>query len=178
MPCVPAQLGVSVCPCRGQVDDAEYADIAALARRGMTTDASVLFQPLEARMARLASSERFEEAAATRDRLAALARALHRRRAVEQLCAIERLVLDTREGRVELCHGRLVLPEDRDAEPRPAPASVAPAREDIDELLTVARWLGQQAQTARVVTTRGTFASAIPKVPTYEAVRSRAAGGR
>jgi DNA polymerase-3 subunit epsilon len=180
LPCVAAQLGVTVCPCRGQVDDDEYLRIAHLARRGMTVDASVLLQPLEARMTKLAASERFEEAAATRDRCAALARALHRRRVVEQLHAIDRLLLDTPEGRVELRRGRVVLPEDRDALDPPADAgpAPAPAREEIDELLVVARWLGQHAHRVRVVTTRGTFASALPRLPTYEAARSAAVGAR
>jgi DNA polymerase-3 subunit epsilon len=180
LPCVAAQLGVAVCPCRGQIDDDGYARIAAIARRGMTEDASLLLRPLEARMARLAAAERFEEAASTRDRLAALARALERRRVVEQLQRSERVLLDTAEGRVELRRGRMVLPEDRDALDGAAPFTppVAPAREEIDELLTVARWLARHAHRARVVTTRGTFASTFPKLPTYEATRPRAAAGR
>jgi DNA polymerase-3 subunit epsilon len=179
MPCVAAQLGVSVCPCRAQVDDDEYARIAALARRGMTEDPSVLLQPLEARMARLAAAERYEEAAATRDRLAALTRALYRQRAVQQLRATQRLLLDTPEGRVELWRGRVVLPEDRDTlEAAPSPVGSVPGADEIDELLTIARWLTQHAHEVRIVTTRGTFASAIPRLPTYEARRSRAAAGR
>jgi DNA polymerase-3 subunit epsilon len=179
MPCVAAQLGVAVCPCRGQVDDEEYTRIAALARRGMTDDPSLLLGPLEARMVRLAAAERFEEAAATRDRVAALTRALFRHRAVLQLRATQRLLLDTPEGRVELRHGRVVLPEDRDSfDVADQPIAAIPEREEIDELLTVARWLTQHAHEVRVVTTRGTFASTFPRLPTYEATRSRAAVGR
>jgi DNA polymerase-3 subunit epsilon len=181
MPCTAAQLGVSVCPCRAQVDDDEYSRIATLARRGMTEDASLLLDPLEARMARLAGNERFEEAAATRDRLSALARALQRRQVVEQLHATQRLLLDTPEGRVELRRGRMVLPEDRDTfddMAGPSPSAIVPERDEIDELLTVARWLGSHAQSVRVVTTRGTFASALPRLATYAATRSRAAASR
>ncbi len=183
MPCVAAQLGVSVCPCRGQVDDEEYSRIAAVARRGMTDDPSLLLQPLEARMARLAAAERFEEAAATRDRLAALTRALFRQRMVDQLRATQRLLLDTPEGRVELRHGRLVLPEDRDAfevagTDSDQPVAARPERDEIDELLTVARWLTQHAHEVRVVMTRGTFASTFPRLPTYEATRSRVVAAR
>jgi DNA polymerase-3 subunit epsilon len=179
MPCVAAQLGVSVCPCRAQVDDAEYSRIATIARRGMTEDPSLLLQPLEARMARLAAAERFEEAAATRDRLVALTRALYRQRVVQQLRATQRLLLDTPEGRVELSHGRVVFPEDRDAlEPEDQPIDVVLAADEIDELLTVARWLTQHAHEVSIVTTRGTFASAIPRLPTYEVRRSRVAADR
>jgi DNA polymerase-3 subunit epsilon len=181
MPCVAAQLGVSVCPCRGQVDDDEYAQIVATVRRGMEQDHTVLLQPLETRMERLARAERFEEAAATRDRLAALARALHRRQVVAQLQSTERMVLDTPEGRIELRHGRVVLPEDRDALDvdgvAPAVAAI-PAREHVDELLTVARWLSQHAHRVRVVTARGSYASVVPRLPTYVASRSAAAAGR
>jgi DNA polymerase III subunit epsilon len=176
LPCVAAQLGVSVCPCRGQVDDDEYARIAGIARHGMTDDPTVLLQPLEARMARLAAAERFEEAAATRDRLSALTRALYRQRAVQQLRTTQRLLLDTPEGRVELWRGRVVFPEDRDAlDVGDQSTSSVPKPEEIDELLTVARWLTQHAHEVRIVTTRGTFASAFPRLPTYEARRSRAA---
>ena len=34
-PCVPAQLGVATCPCRAEVDEPTYADIADVARRGL-----------------------------------------------------------------------------------------------------------------------------------------------
>jgi DNA polymerase-3 subunit epsilon len=182
LPCVAAQLGVAVCPCRGQVDDDEYAQVAGAVRRGLEQDPSVLLRPLEDRMARLAHAERFEEAAATRDRLAALARALYRRRVVEQLQAAERVLLDTPEGRVELRQGRMVLPEDRGALDEPSagatPTPGAPAREHIDELLTIARWLSQHAHRVRLVTARGSFASVVPKLPTYVASRSAAAAGR
>jgi DNA polymerase-3 subunit epsilon len=179
MPCVAAQLGVAVCPCRGQVDDDEYARIVDIARRGITHDASLLLQPLEARMARLARAERYEEAASTRDRLSALARALHRRRLVDELRATQRILLDTPEGRVELRRGRVVFPEDRDTfDDEPTTTASVPAQDEIDELLTVASWLGRNAHAVRVVRTRGTFASAIPRLPTYEASRSRAAAGR
>ena len=89
-PCVPAQLGVATCPCRGQIDEEEYAALADVVRRGLGEDPALLCAPLEARMHRLADSERFEEAAATRDRLATLAQALQRQRAMDALRAAER----------------------------------------------------------------------------------------
>jgi DNA polymerase-3 subunit epsilon len=181
LPCVPAQLGVATCPCSAQVAEDEYDRIAALARDGITADPAIVLQPLEARMARYANSERFEEAAATRDRLAALARALRRRRTVEQLHATEVMVLDTPEGRVELRRGRMVLPEDAgrlDVDTPPGSAAPAPGRDEIDELMIVARYLEQHATRVRLVTTRGTYASVLPRVPSYEAVRRRERRGR
>jgi DNA polymerase-3 subunit epsilon len=181
LPCVPAQLGVATCPCSAQIAEDEYDRIAALARHGMTADPAALLQPLEARMARYANRERFEEAAATRDRLAALARALRRRRIVEQLHATESMVLDTPEGRVELRRGRMVLPEDAgrlDVDAPPSGAAPAPGRDEIDELMIVARYLEQHATRVRLVTTRGTYASRLPRVASYEAVRRRERRGR
>jgi hypothetical protein len=108
--------------------------------------------------------------------LSALTRALYRQRAVQQLRTTQRLLLDTPEGRVELWRGRVVFPEDRDAlDVGDQSTSSVPKPEEIDELLTVARWLTQHAHEVRIVTTRGTFASAFPRLPTYEARRSRAA---
>jgi DNA polymerase-3 subunit epsilon len=175
MPCVAAQLGVAVCPCRGQVGDDDYEQLVGIARRGMTEEPALVCGPLEARMQRLAKGERFEEAAATRDRLAALARAIARTRAVAALRAAELIVLDTPEGAVELRYGRLVLPEDRDALlVDGSPPSPIADREEVDELLAVARWLEQHAGRVRLVTTRGTFASSIPRLARYEPARSRA----
>src|SRR5712691_9998579 len=64
-PCVPAQLGVATCPCRGHVDDATYEAFVGTVRRALTTEPEVALGPLEARMHRLAEEERFEGAAAT-----------------------------------------------------------------------------------------------------------------
>ena len=79
--CAPAQLGVSMCPCAGGVDAADYRrmidGIIALADRSPAT----LLEPLELKMRRLAVEQRFEEAAQIRDRHRALARALERQRA-------------------------------------------------------------------------------------------------
>ena len=90
-----------------------------------TSEPAILLEPLETRMAGLASAERFEEAAATRDRLAALSRAISRQRTVEQLRAARSLVVDGPEGRLELTHGRLDLRDGPGGE-RDSPAPVRP----------------------------------------------------
>jgi len=165
--CVPAQLGVATCPCRAHVDDAAYGELVDTVRRGLTTDPALLVEPLASRMRRLAETERFEEAAATRDRLAALTRALHQRNTVVMLRRAHRIVLDSPEGRIELRNGRLVLDG---AEPTlDAPID---DREDADLLATVARWLRDNAGRVRVVHVDGELASPLPRVPTYEAGRT------
>ncbi|HET9729249.1 MAG TPA: DEDD exonuclease domain-containing protein [Acidimicrobiia bacterium] len=161
-PCVPAQLGVATCPCRGHVDDDEYVELIGCVRRGLTENAALVLDPLAARMHRLAREERFEEAAATRDRLSALARALIRRRMVDTLRRAPRIVVDAPTGRVELRHGRVILPGD---ETLPAPAlDLPPARDEVDEIVVVARWLERTAGQLRLARVDGCLASTLPRV--------------
>ena len=185
-PCVPAQLGVASCPCRGQIDDARYAELVEQVRRGLGSEPALLLEPLETRMRKLAADERFEEAAATRERLANLSRAISRKRLVEQLRAARSLVVDGAEGRLELRYGRLML---HDGPGGDAPGSgvelgapqlvappdpeLPPARDEIDELLVTARHLGNAADSLHLELAAGTYASALPIVPSYEMARSR-----
>jgi DNA polymerase-3 subunit epsilon len=157
-PCVPAQLGVATCPCRAQVCEDEYAAIADTTRRALEQDPALLYGPLEARMRRLARTERFEEAALTRDRVTTLARAFRRRRSMDAIRAARRLVIDSPEGRVELVHGRVVLAEDDASAIDPPDLDLPPSREVADELLLVSRWL-EQAKGVRCEFASGVAAS-------------------
>jgi DNA polymerase-3 subunit epsilon len=169
-PCVPAQLGVATCPCRCQLSEAGYAELADTVRRGLRHEPALLYAPLEARMHRLAEAERFEEAALTRDRLATLVRALERRRSMDALRGADRIVIDSDEGRIELRHGRLVLDDDGAAgagagagdgtlaETEPPDLELPPGREEADELMLVSRWL-RKTKHARCEFTSGTAAS-------------------
>jgi DNA polymerase-3 subunit epsilon len=168
-PCMPAQLGVAVCPCRGHCDDDRYRAIAELVRRGLTSEPDALCVPLDTRMRRLADDERFEEAAATRDRLAALSRAMERRRLVRMLRDAARVVIDADEGRIEIRHGRMVLDDDPGIAP-PVDPTRAPERDEADELFTVARWLDRNAAKLRLVHVDGVFASTLPRVANYREV--------
>jgi DNA polymerase-3 subunit epsilon len=175
-PCVPAQLGVATCPCRGQIDDDGYAQLAGIVRRALVDgDHDALFEPLRARMERLAGEERYEEAALTRDRLGALARALSRRRLVERWRGVPRLVVDTGNGTLELRHGRAMLGDTPTSVPltETAPGTVCSA-EEVDELVLAGRWLDRSASQLRIVEADGVLASVIPALPSYEA----RAGGR
>ena len=157
-PCVPAQLGVSTCPCKQQVAEDAYAELAGTVRRALHDDAALVSGPLERRMHRLSDAERFEEAALTRDRLATLVRALERRRAIDALRGAARLVLDSDEGRVELVNGRLVLDDDDPRDGEPPNLDLPPERDESDELLLVSRWL-MQAKGVRCVFASGVAAS-------------------
>src|SRR5690606_13089165 len=108
-PCAPAQLGVSTCPCAGQIGAQEYGQLVEVVRRGLLVDPQLLLGPLEARMHGLAAEERFEEAAAVRDRAAALANALRRQRRFDALRRTGRVVVEVDgRSRTELRQGRLV----------------------------------------------------------------------
>jgi DNA polymerase-3 subunit epsilon len=138
-PCVPAQLGVAACPCHGHVDEGTYAEHVGAVRRALTNEPAVALQPLEARMHRLAEEERFEEAAATRDRLGALARALQRRRTIAMWRSVRCLVVECDGERLEIRRGRVrfadELPSPEDPSPEdPSPEDPSPEDPSPEEL--------------------------------------------
>ena len=118
----------------------------------------------------LANAERFEEAADTRDRTAALARALIRQRRLESLRRSGRLEFEDADGRrVVLAAGRLLDgPLFATAAPDAA-VEVGPLpRELADEVSCVAAWLDAEAARLRLVACDGELASPLPRLPTYE----------
>jgi DNA polymerase III subunit epsilon len=189
-PCTPAQLGVATCPCAGTVSAADYAPLATRVVTGITVAPRLLLDPLEAKMRDLATAERYEEAAAVRDRAAALASALERRRRVEMLRTSGRLVLElVGGGGVELHDGVLVaawaadgnqtlLPALDPLDPVPAEASASsvPARHEIDALLAVSRWLSDHAGRYRLVSGDGAFLDQSPALPRFVPTRGLATG--
>ena len=72
--CVLADLGRCPAPCVGAVTPEEYAAIVERARTALASDPTEVVDAISARMEILAGQERFEEAAACRDRLSALLR--------------------------------------------------------------------------------------------------------
>lgn len=178
-PCTAAQLGVSVCPCAGGVDPADYALIVERALRGLTTEPELLLAPLEARLVALAADERFEEAADVRDRAEALSSALRRQRRFDLLRRAGRIRLELPDGSgAELDAGRLLRAWSPGAEPghgsgngeaildldEPLPPL---ERELADELNCVASWLDRSADRLTIAHCEGELASALPAVPTF-----------
>jgi DNA polymerase-3 subunit epsilon len=160
-------LGVSLCPCAGQVSEAAYAAVVDRLVRGLTVEPGLLLDPLAERMVALARTERFEEAADMRDRAAALARALSRQRRLEALRRSGRLEIEDADGRrVILAAGCLadgpLLAVGAEPDHGPLP------RELVDEIGCVASWLDAEAARLKLVACDGELCSPLPRLPTYE----------
>ncbi len=79
-PCLDHEMGRCLAPCAGGVSPEDYARVVAQARRFLEGRGREVARELEEQMRRAAAAERFEEAAAWRDRLFALRRTLERQR--------------------------------------------------------------------------------------------------
>lgn len=173
-PCAPAQLGVACCPCRGHTSEPEYAAVVDTVRRGLSGEPALLLDPLAQRMERLAAAERFEEAAITRDRCAALARALRRQHTLDWLIASGTMHVGTEAGVLRFCHGLLAL--DGELPPPDDPTTIRWDRSRVDELLVVARWLERECAAGRARLLDVSGAPASPRqagVPSYEVTSRR-----
>jgi DNA polymerase-3 subunit epsilon len=112
-PCVLAELGRCGAPCDGRQPPQEYAELVAQVSRAMLSDPGAVVGELRARIETLAGVERFEDAAALRDRLAAFVRAAARGQRLAALAGCRQLVAAraTKAGGYEVVvvrHGRLV----------------------------------------------------------------------
>jgi len=172
------------------VSPADYGRIVERLVRGLTGDPSILLEPLRARMADLASADRYEEAADMRDRAAALARALTRQRQLDALRRAGRMEIEVlaepgaggggpgsrrlvlRGGRLAGDVGQLSLLDGDDTEDpgadEPLPRSL------VDELSCVASWLEAEAPTVRVLHCEGPWSLPVPRLPRFEPVKARA----
>jgi DNA polymerase-3 subunit epsilon len=175
-PCAPAQLGVACCPCRGQTSEAEYARVVDVVGRGLTHEPHLLFEPLERRMHVLADQERYEEAAITRDRLAALTRVLRRRQTLAWLSTSGRMSVAVDDGIVSFDDGRLLLGDPQlelTTASSPAVDESVPIQLDrrrSDELLLVARWLDREIGSGRARLLEASGAPSSPRagaLPSY-----------
>jgi DNA polymerase-3 subunit epsilon len=177
-PCAAAQLGVAHCPCAGTIDVDTYRRIVDRVVRGLTGEPEVLLDPLVERMAALAAAERYEEAADTRDRAAALAGALRRIRRFDALRAAGRIVLTLPGGTTaEIDQGVLRAAWADDELPGlrglPVPAPVPPPlgealpAELADELTAVGAFLDRYGSRLRLLEVGGRWASPLPALPAF-----------
>lgn len=187
-PCAPAQLGVAACPCAGGSAAAGYPAIVDTVVRGLTVDPQRLLTPLDARMRALAAAQRYEEAAATRERAAALSGALVRQRRLDALRRAGRVSLEVEgEGFALLDGGRLVSARAGAEEPatlpfppsEPSPPAGADGplpRHLADEVLCVASWLDRSAARIRLGRCEGNLSSSLPSLPRFQPGRATRGG--
>ncbi len=90
--CVLAEIGRCGAPCDGRESQEAYARHVSAARHAMEHDPQVVFSAIEERMRHLAAEQRYEEAAAERDRLSAYLRAAARMQRLRSLTAIRQMV--------------------------------------------------------------------------------------
>ena len=176
-----------MCPCTGEVSEEQYAPVAAAARAGLTSSPGLLIGPLRERMGRLATEERFEEAAQTRDRLTALIDAIARQRRLDRIRSAALIEVSDRAGnRYEFRRGRLTrfwadggAPPSTPALPYvdpgraveavpddPGPPSTGPLRPDLtDELLISVRWLDRHSSTLTLRRVIGPYADCAEMLP-------------
>ena len=180
-PCLPAQLGVALCPCAGAGEAEAYRRVVQTVVEGLTTRPDALLEPLRWRLAELAEARRFEEAALVRDRAGALASALRRQRRVATLRSSGRVRLVLPGGAVAELEGGILVhatpPPSGGADQLPfdtTPPALAPAEDRSPlspelalELATVVAWLDREAHRVRLERCDGTLASAWPALPSF-----------
>jgi DNA polymerase-3 subunit epsilon len=184
-PCSSAQLGVSQCPCAGAADRTTYDAAVDMAMRAFSGDPEPIVRRLTGRMADLAATQRYEEAALVRDRLQALLAAIRRQQLVSALMAGDRCVV--RRGGVSwvVDQGRLVdvsisgevgraLPVD----PPEPPAHGRPVhRHHVDEALCLAKYFDKQGSRLEVVSCTGTWGFPLTDLPTMPRLDDQSIGG-
>lgn len=96
--CILAEIGKCVAPCTGTLSPQRYAEVLAPIAQAAAADPEPLLAPLLRRIDELAADERFEEAAAVRDRSRALLGGLRRSQQLQQLGSVARMVLAAPAG--------------------------------------------------------------------------------
>jgi DNA polymerase-3 subunit epsilon len=90
--CVLAGMGRCGAPCDGGQTREQYAEVADLARAALTGDPQPVLAAAQRRMASLSAQERYEEAAAHRDRAGTFVRALDRLQRLSSLASCPQIV--------------------------------------------------------------------------------------
>ncbi|MEM7141922.1 MAG: DEDD exonuclease domain-containing protein [Actinomycetota bacterium] len=179
--CAAAQIGVAACPCSGATPEEEYRRLVDDLVETLSRDPARLLRPLEERIAELAASDRFEEAADVRDRAEALGGALRRARRFDLLRRAGRVRLSIGDAWADLDRGLLVacgaIGDDAlfdDALPCPPPSLPdeaetldVPRRDEADELLTIVSWLEKNAGRVRVESVSGVLVEPLPRIPSF-----------
>jgi DNA polymerase-3 subunit epsilon len=111
--CTLAGIGKCSAPCEDAVTPEQYQALADTVVRAWQADVSALIQPLRRRLDALSATQRYEEAATVRDRIATLVRSCARMQSLTALARIAELVAARPDGHggwelSVIRHGRLV----------------------------------------------------------------------
>lgn len=199
--CSAAQLGVARCPCSGTADRDEYQNIIRYVVDAVTTSPDHLFDRLHTRMAELAATQRYEEAASMRDRIQSLETALSRQRRIEEFRLAGRIELHIGDVEFDIVQGSLVatrlsgqllyplvvassgsisapgssptfqLDEALDPEPLNGESTMPIPRTALDELLNISRFIEDHVDEARLVSCDGSWCTPLALVPSLDSVR-------
>ena len=90
--CILAEMGRCGAPCTGQQDRVDYAAVVQAVRRAFGGDPRLVVDAVQARIEALSGRERYEDAAAQRDRLLAFVRAASRTQRLAPLAACPEVV--------------------------------------------------------------------------------------
>lgn len=144
---------------------------------GLTNDPAALLTPLRERIRSLAYSERYEEAAAVRDRAAALATTLAHQRISDLLRSGGEIIFVAQGSRMRVVEGRLAAVGPADAlNPQdlptpivtdPDPASGPPTRDAADEMLCVGKWMSANATDIRLESVSGELAEPAGRITSF-----------
>lgn len=135
--CTPAQLGVAPCPCTGTADRSRHDEAVRSVARVIDGDLDEVITVLERRMGSLALAQRYEEAAAARDRLRTLLDASLRSRLIGALRDAGRVRIRIGRAVHLIDDGLLILPgSTRDAvAPSLLEAAITPTDPHAESLL-------------------------------------------
>ncbi len=96
--CTLAEIGRCAAPCEDRISPADYAATVATVVQAWRSDVTDLLDPLRRRLQALSESQRFEEAATLRDRIATMVRSCARTQGLSALSGIDELVAAHPDG--------------------------------------------------------------------------------
>jgi DNA polymerase-3 subunit epsilon len=164
-----AQLGQAICPCHGTITAEEYRKVVDALVSGIVHP-ELLLEVVRSRMGRLASLQRFEDAALVRDRWESLTTAIHRSRiwrSLQEAGSLE--VAGSGGATLQITNGRMDAAWTTDStrpltltklsEPCAHPSSMAA----MDEAMLLWKWLSKSG--SNVVSVDGRLAMPATRAP-------------
>ncbi len=152
-PCLAGQIGVAACPCGGEVDDEAYGLIVTSVNAALDHRPDEVFERLRARMHRLASEDRFEEAADVRNRAQVLSEVYRQHRRAQTWSGLERIVARTPRGEIVDVDRRMLS--------------------DPEDQRCVTHYFEREAARLELLRIEGTVAAPVGLIPEFSPTESR-----